>query len=532
MSSDSDGVCVAVCDAPAGDEDFVCAPAAAPEGHAGDASRQRGRRWSHPTEDTFLCWLLVDASLASPESLRCIRVATGLEALVDSPGRQACVGVGRCRWVLSEASPDSLSKHTAVSGPLPDKGGRWLGFLRYEVVDLYCFPDVAILQGSQMERATTTLSEAYADFHLSDEFGTVAEAMTEQELNTGLVSPLHVMSALLLGDLVIARSVRFTQQLRYTGAVELYPRKYIIKYHWQRWSRGVREEHGDAEQEAVETAGTSHPFLKHPLKRGRMPDHETLKKPTKRTKYDPVRLIRSVDFQHYLRDEDQFSKALDKAKKVDEDPSDDDVQPRDASKDASKSTRQRARHRLDVLNMLLERREFEEWLAADVLESIHVHADASPVVGVELQGQLLDLCFKDGDVKQRVLPGAELPYGMTGAVSKACTLLWGMFLTLGPRKEQLRTALSLVASFTTDNGTEVGLLKLPDILDAFYLWMGGMPIGDLESHVVQGSRLFQEAIRVIGFGHTCGSIMSSVANSYKYWPEIDGQIKIAGSFFP
>jgi len=293
----------------------------------------------------------------------------------------------------------------------------------------------------------------------------------------------------------------------------------------------VREEHGDAEQEAVETAGTSHPFLKHPLKRGRMPDHETLKKPTKRTKYDPVRLIRSVDFQHYLRDEDQFSKALDKAKKVDEDPSDDDVQPRDASKDASKSTRQRARHRLDVLNMLLERREFEEWLAADVLESIHVHADASPVVGVELQGQLLDFCFKDGDVKQRVLPGAELPYGMTGAVSKACTLLWGMFLTLGPRKEQLRTALSLVASFTTDNGTEVGLLKLPDILDAFYLWMGGMPIGDLESHVVQGSRLFQEAIRVIGFGHTCGSIMSSVANSYKYWPEIIGQIRTLVHFF-
>ena len=76
------------------------------------------------------------------------------------------------------------------------------------------------------------------------------------------------------------------------------------------------------------------------------------------------------------------------SRRFDHDPSDEEFQPRDPSGDPSTLTRIRARHRSDVVFMLLERREVTAWLEQGVIESIQAYSDASPVVGVELQGQL------------------------------------------------------------------------------------------------------------------------------------------------
>ena len=107
-----------------------------------------------------------------------------------------------------------------------------------------------------------------------------------------------------------------------------------------------------------------------------------------------------------MRDEDNFSPALKKARRLDADPSDEEFVPRDSVADASRPTRQRARHRVDVVVMLLERHDVEMWITQDEVASVHVFTDASPVTGIELQGQVLDSVLK----KWR-RPQAGAPWG-------------------------------------------------------------------------------------------------------------------------
>lgn len=274
-----------------------------------------------------------------------------------------------------------------------------------------------------------------------------------------------------------------------------------------------------------------HPFLRLPGKRRFLPDRETLKRPCKRQKYDPMKLLYAVDYQHYLRNEEQFVAAMEAGRRYDHDPSDTEYEPRDSRDDPSTSTRARARHRTDIVCLLLERREVTAWLEEDLIESIQVYSDASPCVGVELQGQILDFCLTNGNIYRRVLPGAELAYGMTDATSKAVTLLWGIWLACGPGKAQVRKILSLISAITTDNGTEINLLLLPDILDAYYLWMAGEELRTLKDKIVPGSRLFCNSLRLIGCGHTFGGIMETICNSHGAWSTLNVQIRSLVHFF-
>ena len=235
--------------------------------------------------------------------------------------------------------------------------------------------------------------------------------------------------------------------------------------------------------------------------------------------------MRAVAFQHLLRDETKFETAFDRSRRYAADPSDDEVEPLEPHSHPSKMTRMRARHKLDVIIMHLERREFHDWMERGVLQSIHCFSDASPVVGIELQGMILTFVLTTGDIMKRTLPGSQLHYGLCGATAKSVALLRGMFLILGPEKATLRYALSKVASLTTDNGVEVNLIHLPDILDAFYLWMKGTQLEELKQHIVQGSRLLPNAIRLIGMGHAMGGIMYAVCNAYEHWAHINEQLR-------
>ena len=102
----------------------------------------------------------------------------------------------------------------------------------------------------------------------------------------------------------------------------------------------------------------------------RLADDDKLKAPSKKCNFDLIKLIRSVDFEHLLRDARHYQPALAAGRKVDQDPSDEEVAPRDTSNDPSRSTRVRARHRFDIVVLLLQRMEFEEWVTAGVLQSL------------------------------------------------------------------------------------------------------------------------------------------------------------------
>ena len=68
----------------------------------------------------------------------------------------------------------------------------------------------------------------------------------------------------------------------------------------------------------------------------------------------------------------------------------------DFTLDPARRPMDRALGRADVVAMNLQRRIFKKWRQEDFVKSINVYSDASPVVGAELQGTIIDVNLKDG----------------------------------------------------------------------------------------------------------------------------------------
>jgi len=129
-----------------------------------------------------------------------------------------------------------------------------------------------------------------------------------------------------------------------------------------------------------------------------------------------------------------FSKVMAKAHAYDNP----DAEPRDASADPGRSSWDRREAELDVVDMLIQRRQFHADRVSDAIASIHLFSDASPVTGEELQGMLVDIVRKDGTTSRSTLPGASLCYGAFSAVAKCLALVWVVFLIAGPAEEDMR----------------------------------------------------------------------------------------------
>ena len=152
---------------------------------------------------------------------------------------------------------------------------------------------------------------------------------------------------------------------------------------------------------------------------------------------------------------------------------------------------------------------------------MHLYSDGSPVTGVELQGMILDIMFKSDKLDQHVLPGVALAHGAFGLFSKAFALLWSLFLVIGPWEFGLSFVLSCIRSITTDMGRELKLLDVPDILPAFLKFITGVSLAEVVLAVDMSSRLFKRALRVSGWGHLFGNLMSqsrrAALTAHKYF---------------
>ena len=98
---------------------------------------------------------------------------------------------------------------------------------------------------------------------------------------------------------------------------------------------------------------------------------------------------------------------------------------------------------------------------------MHLFSDASPVTGTELQGMILQIVYATGLIECRVMPGVALWFGFTRTIDKLIALLWSLMLICGPDLKVLRFALDKIRSITTDMGTELGLLDMPDLAPSF-----------------------------------------------------------------
>ena len=252
------------------------------------------------------------------------------------------------------------------------------------------------------------------------------------------------------------------------------------------------------------------------LERGWRAAEKTRRLGTKPGK-DPVALVRAIAFTSFIRSPKYFTEALDEAENylaLDVE----DFSRRDSTRDPSRSALCNALATADVVCCLLHRRCFEAWFQEDVIKCICLYSDASPVVGTEIQGMVVDVMFRDGAFERIILPGSTIAYDAAYTIGKGIALLWAIFLVAGPSTRSLTTFCEHVSSFTTEFGVEMHLLEMPTVVNAFVEWASGRPFQALRPLVNQDTRFFHRVLRMAGWSHTFGGIMKEVANSMRDWP--------------
>ena len=192
-----------------------------------------------------------------------------------------------------------------------------------------------------------------------------------------------------------------------------------------------------------------------------------------------------------------------------------------------------ARLKLDAVTMNLERRMMQDLCTnrRHELQSAHLFTDASPVTGNELQGMVIDLCFASGFILTMVLPGVCMHFGRCRLVDKCAALLWALFLVVGHDHAHLQWLLSKVTSITTDQGTEFAMTDVPDFLHCFLRRLSGVAMDNFVGTVDLKSRLFPNAVKVIGWSHLFGNQMYFSCKQVDRWPLILECIRKLCHFF-
>jgi len=238
------------------------------------------------------------------------------------------------------------------------------------------------------------------------------------------------------------------------------------------------------------------------------------------TEVDPVKLVRALGFATFLKQLVDFKEALQAGISYHRNEDEEEEATTSTRPHPATSVLRRAKARLDIVGMSLDRREFHALLASGQIRSITINTDASPVVGLELQGVVMDLMLFDGSKRQVITPGATLTYGHYDIVNKTIATLHSLWLVSGPDLEHLQQLCSLVVGITTDHGVEIKTIDMPDVTEAYFQWMQGTPLNELRHLVRWDRRLFPNAVRISGWSHAFGNIMRSTAESCKTWPTI------------
>ena len=170
--------------------------------------------------------------------------------------------------------------------------------------------------------------------------------------------------------------------------------------------------------------------------------------------------------------------------------------------------------------MLLQRREIIANMMCGEIVAFQVYSDASPIRGNEIQGLVLDICYKNGDIDRITMPSGTLSYGRCGVLNKTAALMFSFWLLVGPSETMLRKAFSLVRTAATDFGVEMGTLDVPDFIGAFMARLQGQSLYACRALVNPRVRLLPLALRISGWSHLFGNPMKFIAKSHPAWPSI------------
>jgi len=213
----------------------------------------------------------------------------------------------------------------------------------------------------------------------------------------------------------------------------------------------------------------------------RIAKDDSFKKEQLRQRFGPLKLIKALKILHTVRDSKLLTTNVeanawylaetDNVKDFDvPGPGDAPVVPtRDPKDDPGARVLERARAKLDAVCCLLQRREWQRAMAdpADPIASLHIMSDASPVTGNEIQGMCLEIAYRTGLIVKEWLPAMSMHYGFCSAMDKGIALLWSLWLIVGPLERSLQWLLNKIASITTDQGNEIEIGCLPNIVPVF-----------------------------------------------------------------
>ena len=223
---------------------------------------------------------------------------------------------------------------------------------------------------------------------------TVAERLCDGNGLPELVMFFELPQLVIIGDQefpFVLRSVKLS--LRTTCLADLVPNQPPVKHiHKWRKQEGVKrstEPAGARRRERTwEDVLMELPRKKRVRREGEPPSggHGAVKD---KLEHDPIKVIKGLLFSRFLRSTRDFSQAMGAAKAYEN--SDYEAEDRDPKVDQGRSTRDRARQKLDVLSILLDRREFHADRLFDQIEAITLFSDASPNCGLEFQGMICDM---------------------------------------------------------------------------------------------------------------------------------------------
>jgi len=505
------------------DDDVVDVPAVAPVRRR----RTRNARGRNPRSGRFGAWILGKPAQELPEDL-----AAGGD---PAAGRRRVLGLAECGWEVEPSTPALEVSHASLSGGRRRGSDSW-AFLLYKVHEAWELDEVVPLDDSASLHgplAMRALVDACDGRQFRGREGSVRDAVAE--LGVRVVGAFCFPIAFAMGIFsgarpYLVRSVALAARFSPAQIIPGHPATFLLRrlridaggscaQRRERRRRGL----DDAEFERA----YNEVLLELP-KRSRGHEGASHADDISRSKrdLDPLKMLRALAFSQYLKTPKTFSLAMGAAHAIDNPL----AAPRDPTRDPSRSSLERALCRMDIVDILVERRHFHADRIFDRIDFIGFYSDSSPVTGEEIQGMLLDVILKDETHRRVTLPGASLPYGLFGSIMKSVTLLWACWLVAGPFFEHMSYFYSKCRCITTDGGAEIKTLDLPDVLKAFLKWNAGARLEDCRGLVDHSRRLLYNSLRVSGWSHCWGNLMKDLVKVCTKWPRFNEQLNMLVNF--
>ena len=192
----------------------------------------------------------------------------------------------------------------------------------------------------------------------------------------------------------------------------------------------------------------------------------------------------------------------------------------------SGATLRRRRVHLDAVACLCFRR-----LWCDVPDGVHIYLylDSSPQWhGQELMATSFELWDPAGRVPYRreLMPVLSLQREFLDAVGKTASLLWQIFLVVGPQPSEVARFCSMVRGMCTDMGTERLIANIQCFLKDFY-----EVIGCRQRGIREGPYQFDMCVQSPGWMHGWDIVLRRGLSSLSWFPQWLESFKCVVKFF-